>query len=324
MTSELATTRGSDLVIGGRPMDQNPAAAYLAGLGAGSRRTYREALDLIAAWLSGGRADALGLDWAALRFQHTAAIRSELAEKYAPGTARKMIAALRGVLRAAWRLGQMDAEAYRRAVDLEPIRGERLPSGRSLQPGEIAAMFAACTDDPSRAGVRDAAILALLRAGLRRAEVAGLQLGAVDPGGVGVTVTGKGDKTRWVPLDNGAAAALADWLTVRGGEPGPLLWRVAKGGEVVKLGLTSQAVYNALDKRAKEAGVRNLTPHDWRRTVAGDLLDAGADLAVVQRILGHANPATTARYDRRPAEASRRAVSLLHTPYRRRTQEGAE
>ena len=318
MTGKLATASGGDLAIGGRALDQNPAAVYLAGLGAGSRRTYRDALDVMAAWLSGGRADALGLDWAALRFQHTAAIRSALVEKYAPGTARKMIAALRGVLRAAWRLGQMDAEAYRRAVDLEPVRGEKLPAGRSLQPGEIAAMFAACADDPSPAGARDAAILALLRAGLRRAEVAGLQVGAVDPGGLGVTVKGKGDKARWVPLDNGAAAALDDWLAVRGDGPGPLLWRVNKGGEMVWLGLTSQAVYNALAKRAEQAGVRTLTPHDWRRTVAGDLLDAGADLAVVQRILGHANPATTARYDRRPAEASRRAVSLLHTPYKRR------
>ena len=224
MTGELATKNGTELVIvEARPLDQNPAAVYLASLGTGSRRTYAQALEVIAGWLSGGRADAMGLDWATLRFQHMVAIRSKLIEAYAPGTARKMIAALRGVLRAAWRLGQVDAEAYRRAVDLEPVWGERLPSGRSLQAGEIAAMFAACADDPSPAGARDAAILALLRAGLRRAEVAGLQVGAVDAGEVGVTVKGKGDKTRWVPLDNGAAAALSDWLTVRGDEAGPLL-----------------------------------------------------------------------------------------------------
>lgn len=327
MTTDLIATEtpaGALVLATPRPLDQNPAAVYLAGLGAGSRRTYREALDLIADKLTGGRCDALGLEWGRLRFQHTAAIRAWLAETYAPGTARKMIAALRGALRAAWRLGQLGADDYRRAVDLDPIRGERLPTGRSLTAGEIAAMFAACAQDQTAAGIRDAALLALLRAGLRRAEVAGVEVRAVDQDAGGVTVTGKGDKSRWVPLDPGAAAALADWLAIRGREPGPLLLQVGKGGQVTRKGITAQAVYNALAKRAAEAGVTELTPHDWRRTVAGDLLDAGADLAVVGRILGHANPSTTARYDRRKAEASRRAASLIHTPYKRRILPGVE
>ena len=60
------------------PLDQHPAAVYLAGLSKGSRRTMRQALDTIAAILSGGRVGSLGIDWAALRFQHTAASRSRL------------------------------------------------------------------------------------------------------------------------------------------------------------------------------------------------------------------------------------------------------
>src|SRR5919197_4902117 len=77
--------------------------------------------------LSDGRCDALSLDWTALRYPHTAAVRAQLAERYAVATANQHLSALRGVLKECWRLGYVEAEAYRRAVDLEPVRGSVLP-----------------------------------------------------------------------------------------------------------------------------------------------------------------------------------------------------
>src|SRR6266540_7196116 len=99
-------------VIQSRPADTHPVLVYLARLAPGSRRTMRQALDTIAGLLTGGQADALALDWSRLGYQHTAAVRSALAERFAPATANKMLAALRGVLREVWRLGQTDAEAF--------------------------------------------------------------------------------------------------------------------------------------------------------------------------------------------------------------------
>jgi len=298
---------------------QNPAAVYLASLAEGSRRTMRQALDVIAGLVSDGQADALTLPWAALRKQHTDAIRSKLAEpeRYAPATANKMRSALRGVLRKAWELELMTAEEYQRAAAIERIPGQRLPAGRSLTPGELDAMLAVCNADQSLTGVRDGALIAVLYgAGLRRGEVASLDL--ADFGGDRVTVrAGKGNKSREVPLPTGAAEAMADWLAVRGDHAGALFAPIRKGGHLQDGRLTGQAVWHIVQERAKAAGVKDISPHDFRRTFVGDLLDAGADIAIVQRLAGHANVTTTARYDRRPEEAKRRAVRLLHVPYRR-------
>ncbi|MCP4467661.1 MAG: hypothetical protein GY813_13035 [Halieaceae bacterium] len=96
--------------------DQHPAAVYLARLGKGSRRTMRTALNTVAE-IATGTPDATVMPWSQLRYQHTAAIRATLAERYAPSTANKHLAALRGVLREAWRLGQLDGDDYHRAVD---------------------------------------------------------------------------------------------------------------------------------------------------------------------------------------------------------------
>lgn len=310
-------------------LDQNPAAVYLASLGAGSRPTMRTALNTIASLLGvPERRDAQGQDvryldvsWGDLRFQHTAAIRSQLQDRYAPATANKLLVALRRVLREARRLGQLSADDYDVATDLGTIHAQRVPRGRLVADTEVQALMRACVDDPTPAGARDAAIIALLRGtGLRRAEAAALDLADYTPSIGAVTVrSGQREKDRIVYAPAGSRAALDEWVAARGNAPGPLFYGVVKGGALVPRRLAAQAMAVICASRAVEAGVNPFTPHDLRRTFISGLLDAGADMAVVQHLAGHEDLATTSRYDQRGEDAKRRAVDLVQVPHYPRT-----
>jgi site-specific recombinase XerD len=275
-----------------------------------------EALDVVAGILTSNRFNMQGLDWSALRYQHTAAVRSVLADLYAPATANKMLAALRGVLREAWRLGQVSAEDYHRAADLPSVRGSTPPRGRALDGEELGQLFARCALDNSPAGLRDAAMLAVLYGcGLRRSELVALDVtDYVAKDGALRVRSGKGNKARTNYATGGARNALEAWLKARGKAVGPLFCPVNKAGKITVRRLTDQAVRKVLLKRAREAGVEHFSPHDLRRTMIGDLLDAGADISTVQRLAGHANVTTTARYDRRGEVAKRKAAELLSVP----------
>ena len=78
--------------------------------------------------------------------------------------------------------------------------------------------------------------------------------------------------------------------------------------------MTDQAIYGVLLKRAKEANVENVTPHDLRRTFVSNMLDLGIDLTTVSALAGHSSVQTTARYDRRGEEAKKKAARALRIP----------
>jgi integrase/recombinase XerD len=304
-----------------RPLDRNPAAVFLARLSLRSRRTQAGALATVAEILTGIRQDPLTVPWHDLRYEHTQAVRAALAERYAPATANTMLAALRGVLKEAWRLGLMDAEDMHRAVDLPAVRGETLPRGRGLSQGDFRALFDACAAVPGPSGVRDAALLsALYVGGVRRSEAVALDLDDYDPSTGALTIRhGKSNKARIVYLRNGGQTALNDWVEVRGSEPGALFFRIRRGGNIIPARMTDQAVLDILRRRAQEARIASCSPHDLRRSMISDLLDAGADISTVQKLAGHANVTTTQRYDRRGEETKKAAASLLHVPYRSRS-----
>lgn len=316
--SDLPTpTTTQNLPDGASVAAQHPVVVYLAGLSPGSRRAMTQALTVIAQIVTADdAADYKAIPWQYLRFQHTAVIRAHLEARYAHSTANKMLSALRGTLRAAWKLGLMSAEDYHKAASVESVKGETLPAGRAIAPGELIGLLNTCDQSPT--GMRDAALLAVLYGcGLRRAETVALNLDDYDTVAGTLRIRGKGNKQRLTPVVGGVVTNLTDWLAQRGRRPGPLFW--GTGNRNQKRRLTTQAVYKMLRTRAKAAGIERLSPHDLRRSFVSDLLDRGADIATVQKLAGHASVTTTARYDRRGEEVKRKAAEMLHVPYHGRT-----
>lgn len=300
-----------------RPADEQPALVYVATLGKSSQRTMYSALVLIAGLLSRSQCTPLTLPWGNLRRAHVIAVRAWLVEHKAPATGNRMLAALKGVLKEAWRMGQIDRETYARAIDIPTIAGtpREQAAGRALSRSEkLAILDLLDTDKPI--DIRNTAIFGLAAyGGLRRAEIASLTVDAYDPTTSAMHVIGKGRKARVIYIAAGVDNALADWLTLRQQTPGPLFTQILKNGRIVPHGITPEAIYAIMLDLQQRAGLRRFTPHDLRRTFAGDLLDEGVDIATVQKLMGHSNTNTTGRYDRRGERAKRAAIRLLHMPY---------
>src|SRR5262249_49275587 len=144
----------------------------------------------------------------------------------------------------------------------------------------------------SAAGLRDGAVLELLYAtGLRVAECCGLDRDDVDRRQGTVRVMGKGAKERVVPVGDEALHAVDTWLAARGEARGPLFTN-ARGGR-----LTTRSVHRIVKRRARAAGIdRRVTPHTLRHTFATHMLGEGADLRLIQELLGHSRLSTTPPY----------------------------
>jgi site-specific recombinase XerD len=294
----------------------NPAVVYLESLSPGSYWAVRHSLETIAEILAGEDTNPWMFAWQDLRYQHTARVRRELVHRYAPATVNKMLSALRGVLKNAWRLDLMDAETYGRAVAVENVRAKVQPKGEAVGHEDLAALFEVCAEDESPAGRRDQAMLATLYGGgLRRAELCGLDLTDFDAADCSLTVrAGKGRRDRTVYLPEAVCQHLKAWIEVREDEPGPLFCPVRMTGEVPITRLRGESLWYVLKRRQRQAGLEGVTPHGMRRSYVSRLLENGVDLLTVQELVGHANAVTTARYDRRGGEARRQAASILCLP----------
>jgi integrase len=307
-----------------RPIE-DPLLAYLGSLSPASRVTVQERLRAVAKMMEVPYQDVV---WHELKAHHVEWIRQALIERdVAPRTVNVTLSALKGIAKRARNLDLLSSEEYDRIRDVRGATGKRAPVGRSISPGELSALVRACLEDRKAAtGARDLAVLAVFATGgIRLSELAGLGLAdyTADPHTETWTlkVRGKGNKERVIPIPESAAAAVDDWLELRGREPGPLFLQVSQTGVIGTKPLSPRGVYDVLGKRLRQAGVAHATPHDFRRTVGGDLLDAGVDIVTVKDLLGHASVETTALYDRRGQRRLREASRKLHFPYVRRRQD---
>jgi integrase/recombinase XerD len=176
-----------------------------------------------------------------------------------------------------------------------PRQARRLPVFLTLD--EVEALLEA-PRDTTPAGLRDRAMLHVLYAtGLRVSELVGLSVNSVQLDACYVVARGKGDKERLVPLGRRAVAEVRAWLGR--GRPVLLRGRASRALFVGPRGtaLTRQGVWKLLRRYALAAGIKKrLSPHKLRHSFATHLVERGADLRVVQAMLGHADLATTQIY----------------------------
>ena len=286
----------TSLALANLPLDRHPVAVYLASLSPGSRRTQRAALRIIATLVS-PEATELSLPWWALDFAHTSAIVSKLAEKFAPATATRMLAALRGVLKSAFKLGLMGSDHMTRACSVEPVRGSRVIKGRALSSGELRTLFETCNPN-TPGGARNAALLGLA-----------YEQGSGAPRSSRSTSSTSTRRLARLPSRAKATRSVgATWQieVVTRSMPGsrsvatrtPPFHPVTKGGTILRHRMTDGAVAELVKRLARRSKIAAFSPHDMRRTFIGDLLDGGADIATVQQLARAApSPTTTSRYE---------------------------
>lgn len=179
------------------------------------------------------------------------------------------------------------------ALDVElPKAEQRKP--KVLRLPEVAAIIKTRVERPGGSSLasRDRAIIELLYgSGIRRAELAGLNLDDVDFGARVAMVTGKGNKRRMVPLTEAAVTAMQSYLRVRPGSSDRAFFLSNRNA---RLGL--RQVWQIVKDYAAKSGVDRATTHAMRHSFATHFIEGGGDLSSLQRLLGHANIATTQIY----------------------------
>lgn len=237
----------------------------------------------------------------------TRAVRAYVARlhqrRLSKATIARKLAAVRSCFRFLARRGALPANPARQVRS--PRLGRRLPS---FLPVDEATVLLNAPPEPSAAGARDRALLELLYAsGLRVAEGCGLDLDDLDEARRTVRVVGKGDKERVVPVGETALEALAAHLAMRGRRHGPLFLN-ARGGR-----LTPRSAHRIVRARARLAGIdQRVTPHTLRHSFATHMLGAGADLRLIQELLGHSRLSTTQRYTHVSPEHLMRVYDRAH------------
>nr|WP_202420328.1 site-specific tyrosine recombinase XerD [Actinomadura rayongensis] len=217
----------------------------------------------------------------------------------AAGSAARAVVAVRGLHRFALREGLADADPARDVRPPAPPR--RLPKAISLDDVERllgAAQGPAGDAGDAARGLRDRALLELLYgSGVRISEAVGLDVDDLDLAEGFARIRGKGGKTRVVPVGDYARRAVEAYLVrarpelARAGRGGPALFLNARGGR-----LSRQGAWMVLRAAAERAGLSDVSPHTLRHSFATHLLDGGADVRVVQELLGHASVTTTQVY----------------------------
>ncbi|HEX6935054.1 MAG TPA: site-specific tyrosine recombinase XerD [Actinomycetes bacterium] len=229
----------------------------------------------------------------------------------AANSAARAVVAVRGLHRFLLREGLTSADPARGVRP--PAPPKRLPKAISVE--DVEALLAGASADDTPRALRDRALLELLYgSGARISEAVGLDVDELDLEHGTVRLLGKGSKERVVPVGSFAREAVSAYL-VRGrpalaaaGQGSPALFLNARGGR-----LSRQSAWTVLRAAARRAGItREISPHTLRHSFATHLLDGGADVRVVQELLGHASVTTTQVYTLVTVDRLREVYATAH------------
>jgi len=233
------------------------------------------------------------------------AIRGYLALLNRKGAKKATVARKLAVLRAFFKhlIRQGGATHNPAASVATPKQGRRLPGFLTV---DQAQALMAQPQEGARAALRDRAILeTFYSTGIRNAELATLRVTGVDFADGTVTVMGKGQKERRVPIGERAIAAIQSYLAAH--PHAGMLFSNPRGGP-----LTQRSVHRIVKKYMRQIGAPALSPHSLRHSFATHLLEGGADLRAVQEMLGHASLSTTQRYTHLQADHLMRIYDQAH------------
>ena len=238
-------------------------------------------------------------------------------EGYAPSSVERALSAIKSFHRFMLQ-EEMSSVSPAAALPL-PKRAERLPDVLSVR------QALALLDQPfpkTAAGQRDRAIIEVLYGcGLRVSELTGLDVGAVSLEDEVVRVIGKGSKERLVPLMGSAHEALAEYLSDWRGElvssrSGAAVFLNVRGGRISR-----QSVFAIVERAGRVVGIDGLHPHTLRHSFATHMLQGGADIRIVQELLGHSSIQTTQLYTHLDRSHLRMAYLSAHPRARREREQ---
>ena len=293
---------------------QCPYQLYLARLSPNSRRSIQAQLEGIADVMGWPLVD-LPAKLACVDYAQALSIQNTLLrEGFAPRSINRAMMAIRGVVKAAVITNQVDQQHYLNLQSVPKVKhGQH--AGTPLTVHQVRKLFRLLAQNRTPLGLRNYAIFAvMLGCGLRRSEVADLNIGHYDREKRTLFVAqGKGNKSRTVYLPDWVQVTIEDWVEARTDESGFLFCTVKRGGHAhTGNPINGELVYSLVKRYFKELGLPTVTPHDLRRTYITRLLDQGADLNTVRQMAGHSDISTTVIYDKRDDKTMRKAADELN------------
>ena len=286
------------------------------GLAVNTLASYRRDLRRYGGYLAGAGIDDLGRITEGVVSDFLMRLREGDADHppLTASSAGRTVVAVRGFHKFCVREGLTEADPA--AAVKPPVPPQRLPKALSVdEVTRILSAAAGADAEPAVLATRDAALLEFLYGtGARISEAVGLDVDDIDVEAAAVLLRGKGGKERVVPVGTYARDALSAYL-VRGrpdlvlrGRGTPALFLNARGGR-----LSRQSAWTVLRRAAQRAGIsKEISPHTLRHSYATHLLDGGADVRVVQELLGHASVTTTQVYTLVTVDKLREVYATSH------------